>query len=632
MKFADNVEWWRAQWRDTVRRVQLVEPGLDFAAPSYVLQDLIDELRLTRLEHGATREVYAELAKRSKSRPVVKERFAVEFRLICESLAKWKGWQHALNQAQRAEAAISAGYGALAAACLADLVERKPWDAKVQQELKELTNDMIVELLVRGHSLKFVADIPWQLLDHYERKSERVTTRYPHGLDERAENLHEELTRMMDALSARDRLLRVAYYFERQSQRVRYVFQLRGLRLLESVELGDVTLYNPLEAKRVVADQRIKLDETFGQEVDTVAPYPNIAVLLECDPRDAEDARQRAAQLASRSLDLIKPHIRATSTLRVVSDSCITTDEAWRYHAGWSSNRNNEGMNQLLHAPDVPSPGSGDRLQEAFASVGQGFLVAPGTASQQRLSQALHIARRGKEAKRADDKLTHHWVVIETLLPLGAWRGSGAIKQDETILALSRRVVPSLFVRRSLVYSVGWELHRLLSSLVALSIEGPQLVLPESLWERCQLDPEPPREVQLRPIIDALPDVAAEASVKAQPWLLAQVESTIAFYSQPSEAHKRLTACLRACSAFLERIYRARNRVVHDAVTHGALFESLSEYAADLSDVLLLEAIRSANKVDLADALLAIEAQVDEVVARLDANQAVDLIALVEPS
>jgi hypothetical protein len=632
MRPTQSIEYWRALWIETVARVKLVDPGLQFAAPAYVLHDLADELKLTRLEREHVRQGYAELVKSSQHRPIIRKEYEAEFESVQESITRWKGWQYALHQVNSAIDAMKGSYGHATAVRLARLLEQTTLEPKARNEVAELTNDMIVALLVAGHSLKFIAAIPDHLLDGYKYIGDHFVTKFPHGLDRRkCEDFETEVRLIIDGLSPIQRLAKIEEYFAPRTSKRRYIFQLRGLRIAASLELGDATLYNPLVVSKVSPDSPWKPDEAFRQEEATDFPFPNIAVLIDCDERDDAAADYHAVKTANQYLDLIKTQVTQTSVLRVATDEHFVTDESWRCLSSSGSSANDERVVQMTGAPDLPLAGREDAWNEFLIRQGQPHLVGPKTDAARRLSQALHVHRRGAEATRHDDKLTHHWVVLETLLPIQEWKSSGAAKQDESATGLIRRVLPALFVRRFLVYDVGWRLHRLLRSLIRAECSWPpQLVLSQALVERCQLGPPRGGKLYLSEVLQGLPELLLEIPVDTR--LRERVQETISFYAEPNVAYARIRECSEHCRATVDRIYRARNRVVHDTVSEVPLLEALADYSADVSRVLLYEAIRNiGKKTSLSDILLLIEAQIDGLQAKLRKGQQVDLLELPDP-
>jgi hypothetical protein len=527
---------------------------------------------------------------------------------------------------------MTANYGHVTASRLACLLEQDGLDTAASIELAELTNDLVVAFLVAGHSLKFTGPIADQLLEGYRHDGGHFATNFPHGIDPRSENFESDVRRLVDGLTPSQRAARIEEYLKPHTSRRRYIFQVRGLRIADSMDLGDATIYDPRTESKISGNGQWHPDETFRQKATSIS-FPNIAVLVDCDTRDDAASEYRAIAAAGRYLDLIKPHVTATSVLRVVSDEYLVTDESWRCIASSASSAKDEHVVQATAAPELPLPGREEAWTKFVASFGRARLLEPRTDATRRLSQALHVSRRGAEATRHDDKLTHHWVVLETLLPIDEWKASGAAKHDESAIGIIRRVLPALFVRRFFFFNVGWQLHGLLRSLTRSDFGGsPKLRLSSDLVERCMLTPCGGQKLHLRDVLQSLPELLAEIVPDAHPRLRERIQDTIAFYSEPKCASERIRGCIEHCRATLDRLYRARNRILHDAVSELPLLEALAEYSADISRALLYEAILNLDRnQSLTDTLLEIEAQVDRVQAALRKGRRIDFLDLPEP-
>jgi hypothetical protein len=297
-----NLKYWRAFWLETALKVRYIGGTLDFAAPAFLVQDLMAELTLSRLERAPVRQAYLALARRTRKRIVVREHFAPEFDCVIESLSEWRGWEYSLRHVELASSAVNRTYGALAAARLAALLDGSELEPAGKIQLAELTNDLVVGLLVSGCSLQLVATVPGILLDE-AASSTRVQETFEHGVNEADDDFVERVDQYLAQLSIQQRLRALKSFFEPTPVLRRYIFQLRGLRIKDEFHIGDVTIYDPFETPKIRGDHPPIPSEAFGEKPDANYRFPNIAVSLSCDSRDSEGAAGRAREVASRCVD-----------------------------------------------------------------------------------------------------------------------------------------------------------------------------------------------------------------------------------------------------------------------------------------------------------------------------------------
>jgi hypothetical protein len=302
-------------------------------------------------------------------------------------------------------------------------------------------------------------------------------------------------------------------------------------------------------------------------------------------------------------------------------------DANWHLVESQSSKAGDDRLVQMTQAPDAKP----DKVSpEAAESCRQLAPRPQSTDAERRLLRALHVSRRGREALRSDDRLTYHWVVLETLMPLDEWRPHASGAAGDSLLSVVSWVIPPLLVRKSFLCRVGWELRRHLIGLTS-PFSSDQLVLQEEVTAALRLAPAVGETVGLQDFLESLPVLLSALSDQRRPRLYERVQDVIDFYSKPAAALSRIDAYMAETREALARVYRARNRIVHDAASDGPLFAALSDFAKYASAIVLDEAVYAAErKLDLTGQMVLTEAKVEHLRAQLSCRRTIDLVNWVD--
>jgi hypothetical protein len=329
------------------------------------------------------------------------------------------------------------------------------------------------------------------------------------------------------------------------------------------VTLGQVTFYSP-QHRRFISDPDVG---TFADEAELFSTpldrcYLNATVVVE--EIDREIATANAVGLIERALDLLQTFARVDIGLEVAKQSCLVLELDGSVAGLTFGKPNPEGIEKMKHHRSLPLSELYERIDPVVAERTATYLFSDPslqTSTQQKIMYSLRAYRKAENAAIAEDRLLNYWIALENVLTFD--RPILQPKADrESKLFIAKHIVSHLQAT-AFIYEVGWNLHLHLATLWMSTRDGKRvLVLPSELAEKCCLNLEKAGTVSLTSLLENLDALAAVIGPAA---IRERVLYVKRFYGDSAFAKEEIEQYIATTQHDVQRIYRLRNKIVHNA-------------------------------------------------------------------
>lgn len=583
MTFESNekLEFWADSWEESVDDLERQAGNFRLLSPHLLILDLTDEIENNQLSNKTARLYFQQQISSYCSTD------SIIFNLMREELTLVRrgfGNDHVGQMLQACRKALrrfeNGEYFQSLANKLFETVIAPEWEKDDDLLIIGLNEQLILEFLFKGYSLKTIRRMPRNVLSKYDEFDDDGTiypnTNFPHGVDyqeiERniagdttsSQHLYNKSVKgVIDNLTVSDRLQAFRAYFEASPQQQIYVYQIKGLRGDSEIRLGDVTFYSPKVKRYMVAgSDSLGIDETFGAGDDT--KFLNAAV--ETHFIDGERGKIVSIDKVDEALDTLSCYLTSEAQPTINMDSVISVSLDGKPRS--SSHSVSKTADHMMYARGLVLE---DELLSSYMTIAVRRTIDSMLAKtfdersevERALLRSLHWYRKGETASKLEDQLLNYWIAIEKLMPKERTDIYSLLKKGESSkFALARESIASL--QASNLYQYGWNLFFEVREYTKTSIIsagwGQKLEIQEELKKKSGLSAE--GRLNLKPFIENLEDIKAQSKLRT---LNRKIDLVRLFYSDIASMRKQVEKTLQQIKDDMTLFYWHRNKIVHDA-------------------------------------------------------------------
>ncbi len=633
-----KIEYWIDVWAELIRHFNNNQYGLELNNPHVALVVLIDEIENNELRNKETRAyLLTTIAHFHKHDPIIKKFLPTEFSLILQSFSK--NSQYYLLQAAKAVMPFfrEGKYFIESYNQLKEILADSNWKTGDESQIDSLSNSLIVELLLKGYSLKTIQDMPRNIFQDVTEKSHHfptvITWEDCVDLGEEGRNQYK-LKREAETkdLDLNKRLSAFTNYFTRKSYEHIFIFSVEGLKGDAEIQIGPVTFYSPRsrlfvrlsgEAKM---DEMLKKFEKFGRENEEF--FSNAAIRLSCI--DPETGKNQAVEIADKALDLIRSRYNIECRLKVSRNQYLHLSKDGEMRG--TGNSAGESLLIRLHGSfELKHLVEDEENKNDFNATSKYLFTAKDkqTALEQKITDCLHWLRKGEEADRPEDRLLHYWIVIEKVFTFPS-TAAPLLKPDEKLepkLFLISELL-SAAVAYGFIYQIGRTLYLnlwpLFSDSLTAAIRGQKYVLPKEIAEKCGFVPGFTGQVSLKDFRESLDEICKAIGQRIIKNRILHVKK---FYEDGDFAKEEIKRAVSRTKDDVLLIYRYRNSIVHNAHYDANLLMPFVEKAAKLAQtaVNMLTHERAKNQsVTVEELFISRYLEVQRILERLEKKLPID--------
>lgn len=252
-----RIDFWKELWENLINNfLKKSNLGLNLYNPHILIEDILTEIEENSFQNTENKKfLYKQLDNFYKNDTVIKSEFNSAFQILRRNFNSDK--TQFLIQILK-ELKISFIRGKYFDNCLTKLVkllnEEEPITKSVINEIKYLSQVIIVEFIKKSYSLKDIKKFPDKLFSDYEQEEGgRIITDFPHGIDYRdyktvngktEEQFFKDVISLMNDLNVEKRIMSLSNLYYKKPMNVHYIFVIKGLKGDTCFEVGGVTFYS----------------------------------------------------------------------------------------------------------------------------------------------------------------------------------------------------------------------------------------------------------------------------------------------------------------------------------------------------------------------------------------------------
>lgn len=261
--YSKALEYWYEEWKSLISQVKNGTIGIDIVNIRLVLLDVINEYELNKFESDNNRKVYIKLIEN-----LISERHMKLYRdelLILKGKLERKDSQAVYVIAKELSKKISkANFAQILFDELLEIIEKKLFLKKDRTKIKNLTKDIIIDLVTSGKSVKDIENLLSDVFQTYNVNGEDIFILFkytPAGLSP------EQAKVYIDNLSVKDRLEIFRKNLIAKKSDYLFIFPVWGMIAPPLKDENDTIfgfyVYDPVREKKKTPDAEL-FDETFN--------------------------------------------------------------------------------------------------------------------------------------------------------------------------------------------------------------------------------------------------------------------------------------------------------------------------------------------------------------------------------
>lgn len=581
-----NIKYWVDLWEDLIDNFTKNLYGLTLENPRLLLRDIIDEVESYNFKNTDNKKYFREkIGERLRNDLAIKNFLKVEFTLLIREF-ELQRWTYLKSMCKTL--LLKFETGAYFKETLANLKDILLSDKDNKQSIRTLSQNLIIEFLIKGYSLKTTREFAKNVFDKYYIKADKqLITSFPHtsnwkylleGEKLKQEEYFKKVMAEIDSVTIPERIDKLEYYFFKKTSDNYFIFEIEGLKGNVDIWIGEVNFYSP-DVKKYIKHELIPdcNSEIFDRKQKE--KFVNAAVKISMV--DSDGAKDHAIEKINKALDFLRVNLHPKTSFEILPSYLIVDEQGMEIGMGMKHKESESWFrwhNSLNLEKLKPYEAEFSKTSNSISE----FLYKKSDKQNEiegKISNSLHWYRKGEETYNYEDKLINYWVVLEYLFKFK----DIVLSKDETAFSLAREIIPAMQGLK-FIYDRGWVLYNYLTDLINSRQNSRQcLSLPQDLIEKCNLNPTRPSRIQLKPFIDNLDELNkfVERDIIKE-----KISSTSKFYIDSNYQEKVIKEFLDAIKEDILLIYRYRNMIMHNAHYDNTILpyfvEKIRKYAGDL--------------------------------------------------
>lgn len=603
-----RIDFWKELWENLINNfLKKSNLGLNLYNPHILIEDILTEIEENSFQNTENKKfLYKQLDNFYKNDTVIKSEFNSAFQILRRNFNSDK--TQFLIQILK-ELKISFTRGKYFDYCLTKLVkllnEEEPITRNVINEIKYLSQVIIVEFIKKSYSLKDIKKFPDKLFADYEQEEGgRIITDFPHGIDYRdyktvngktEEQFFKDVVSLMNDLNVEKRIMSLSNFYYKKPMNVHYIFVIKGLKGDTCFEVGGVTFYSVNNKRFINFPESLDDDRENLQQFGETKDFIFLQAAVPVEYLSADSSISAAISRLEIALDLISCYYNTQTPLEIdFSQYVIAHENNWIY---WSSSKDSKARHSKFYdslnfgeiEPDFTELKNKNLLWENYNDANSSIL---------KLRNAIHWYRKAQESLKEEDKLLNYWISIENL-----FYDSKIFKDIISPPKNSKfHVIQEIISSNQIFYLVldyGWDLYWHYANQSQKFFVNPKLKLPEELILKANLRVSKGK-IYLEKFINCLDEIK---EYETNEYFLMEIDNTIKFFKEISETKKIIKVQLEQTKEDILMIYRFRNLIVHNAHFDNTLLKyyvwKLKDYAGNFIRSVIKQLDRENNLNDV---------------------------------
>lgn len=561
----NKIKFWIELWEDLINDFLKRSYGLTLYSPHILIEDIIVEIEENQFRNKENKKYfYFSLSDFLKNDDVIQNHFKSEFNLLRRDFNSDKT-NYILTLCKQINQTFKKGVYFQKTLELTKeiLLDDSEIDINFVKKINYYSQSLIVELIRKSYSLEDVKKFLKNIFDGYHYRDDRIITNYPHQvnyLDYKQENegidykkAGQEVKCIIDNLSYDERIKKLSFYYNKQTEKVKYIFSIKGIIGEIDKTIFNVNFYN-INNKRFLEQKKIIDSEDLQWHLNE---NKYIQAAVDVDYLLPESSLKYAKSKIENALDILSCYFNINSNVRLNESNFIIINKDNRLI--YSSSKKRDG-DSFLSYNDAFNLNEFERHIDNLEEFSFLWKSDSNSTTVSKIKNALHWYRKGEQSNKEADKMLNYWISIENL-----FNAKEDIKKDifsdsnKTKFNLIQEIVACDQVFK-FVYEYGWELYYYFNNKLRNLFEKTEI--PENLIELGQLNPKIGTDIYLENFIKILPQLK---DYEKNLFIIDKINSVIKFYSESSFTKSEILNHIEQVRNDMLMIYRFRNLIVHNA-------------------------------------------------------------------
>lgn len=260
--YSKTLKYWYDEWKFFSREVKNGTIGIDIVNIRVVLLDVINEYELNKFESDNNRKVYLKLIQNLISEKHIKL-YRDELLILKEKLEKKDGQAAYVIAKELSKKIAKENFAQMLFDELLVIIEKKSFLKKDRIKIKNLTKDIIIDLVTSGRNVEDIEKLLSDLFQTYSVQGEEIYILFKYTP---AELSTEQTKEYIDNLSVKDRLEIFRQNLITKESNYLFIFPVWGMIAPSPRDENDTIfgfhVYDPAREIRLPDDKWI--DETFN--------------------------------------------------------------------------------------------------------------------------------------------------------------------------------------------------------------------------------------------------------------------------------------------------------------------------------------------------------------------------------
>ncbi|MEW9575630.1 hypothetical protein U9K47_09255 [Bacillus toyonensis] len=260
--YSKTLKYWYDEWKSFSGEVKNGSIGIDIVNIRVVLLDVINEYELNKFESDNNRKVYLKLIQNLISEKHI-ELYRDELLILKEKLEKKDGQAAYVIAKELSKKTAKENFAQMLFDELLVIIEKKSFLKKDRIKIKNLTKDIIIDLVTSGRNVKDIEKLLSDLFQTYSVQGEEIYILFKYTP---AELSPEQAKEYIDNLSVKDRLEIFRQNLITKESNYLFIFPVWGMIAPFPKDENDTIfgfhVYDPAREKKLPDDKWV--DETFN--------------------------------------------------------------------------------------------------------------------------------------------------------------------------------------------------------------------------------------------------------------------------------------------------------------------------------------------------------------------------------
>jgi hypothetical protein len=560
-----KIKFWNELWEDLINNFLKKSYGLTLYSPNILIEDIIVEIEENQFRNKENRNYfYTKISEFLDNDVVIQKELKSEFSLLRKEF-KFDKTNYVLSLSKKINKSFKKGIYFRKTLALTEkiLLEDTELDIQFVNQINYYSQGLIVELIRKSYDLEDIKKFIKNIFDKYSYQGNSLITDFPHCVDYSKfkskegkidfKKAEEKVKNTLDALTLSDRIKKLSYYYDKKTEKAKYIFFIKGIKGEIEKTIFDVTFYS-INKKRYIEDYRMIDSEDLQRHLNK---EKYIQAAVEIDYLLSKSSLKFAKSKIENALDILACYFRFKTEVSLNESNYVVVDNEGRM---LSSTFGRGKDDQFLNYHDSLNLNEIDSHIDDLEEYSFLWKSKNNLEPVSKIKNALHWFRKAEQSTKEADKMLNYWIAIENL-----FNSKEDIKKDifndsnKSKFNLIQEIISDEQIFK-FIYEYGWELYYYFRSKTD-KIFGKSEI-PESLIQLGQLNPKIGTRIYLEKFIKVLPELR---NYEKNLFILDKIDSVINFYSDSAFTKKEILNHIDQVKNDVLMIYRFRNLIVHNA-------------------------------------------------------------------